>query len=153
MLLLSLLLDILIEYVKNVLTKSSIKKLFCQQPNANMVDGFDYLLDPLAKLFLLVYAEKVIPDQWRFVKIVPVHKKGSKQIIENYRLVENLCCTSKILERLILNRIAQIEMLNNVDNTGDQQHGFKKVRGTATAGRLLQFITTLIIFGMVCSPF
>ena len=35
-------------------------------------------------------------------------------------------------------------MLNNVDNTGDQQHGFKKGRGTATAGRLLQFITTLV---------
>ena len=52
-----------------------------------MVDGFEYLLDPLAKLFSLVYAKKVIPDQWRFMKIVPVHKKGNKQMIENYRPV------------------------------------------------------------------
>ena len=138
MLLLSLLLDILIEYVKNVLTKSSIKKLFCQQPNANMVDGFDYLLDPLAKLFLLVYAEKVIPDQWRFVKIVPVHKKGSKQMIENYRPVANLCCTSKIFERLILNRISKLESLNNTILAGEEQHGFTKGKSTATAGLLIQ---------------
>ena len=59
-------------------------------------------------------------------------------MIENYRPVANLCCTSKIFERLILNRIAQIESLNNVDITGNQQHGFKKGRGTATAGLLLQ---------------
>ena len=88
-----------------------------------MVDGFEYLLDPLAKLFFLVYSQKAIPDQWRFAKIVPVHKKGSKQLIENYRPVANLCCASKIFERLILNRIAQIEELNNVDITGNQQHG------------------------------
>ena len=35
----------------------------------------------------------VIPDQWRFAKIVPVHKKGSKQMIENYRPVSNLGST------------------------------------------------------------
>ena len=99
-----------------------------------MVDGFEYLLDPLAKLFTLVYAEKAIPDQGRFAKIVPVHKKGSKQLIDNYRPVANLCCASNIFERLILNRILQIEALNNVDLTGDQQHGFKKGRGMATAG-------------------
>ena len=91
-----------------------------------MVDGFEYLLDPLAKLFSLVYAQKAFPDQWGFAKIVPVHKKGSKQLIENYRPVANLCCASKIFERLILNRIAQIEELNNVDITGNQQLGFKK---------------------------
>ena len=95
-------------------------------------------MDPLAKLFSLVYAQKAIPDQWRFAKKFPVHKKGSKQLIENYRPVANLCGASKIFERLILNRIAQIEELNNVDITGNQQHGFKKGRGTATAGLLLQ---------------
>ena len=95
-------------------------------PQRILVDGFEYLLDPLAKLFSLVYSQKAIPDQWRFAKIVPVHKKGSKQLIENYRPVANLCCASKIFERLILNRIAQIEELNNVDITGNQQLGFKK---------------------------
>ena len=61
-------------------------------------------------------------------------------MIDNYRPVANLCSTSKIFERMILNRISEIESLNNVDITGNQQHGFKKGRGTASAGLLLQSI-------------
>ena len=71
-------------------------------------------------------------------KIVPVHKKGSKTEIENYRPVANLCSASNIFERLILNRIAKLEILNKIDITGNGQHGFKKGRGTVTAGLLLQ---------------
>ena len=59
-------------------------------------------------------------------------------MIDNYRPVANLCSTSKIFERMILNRISEIESLNNVDITGNQQHGFKKGRGTASTGLLLQ---------------
>ena len=81
---------------------------------------------------------KKIPEQWRLSKIVPVHKKGSKSEIENYRPVANLCSTSKIFERLILNRINQLEILNSVDLTGKEQHGFKKGRGTSSAGLQLQ---------------
>ena len=44
----------------------------------------------------------------------------------------------KVFERLILNRIGQLEILNKVDLTGKQQHGFKKAKGTCTAGLLLQ---------------
>ena len=71
-------------------------------------------------------------------KIIPVHKKGNKCVIENYRPVANLCSSSKIFEKLILNRISQLEIINKVDITGNGQHGFKKNRGTATAGLLLQ---------------
>ena len=80
----------------------------------------------------------VIPEQWRFSKIIPVHEKGGKHMIENYRPVSNLCSVSKVFERLILNRISQLETLNNIDLTGKEQHGFKKARGTCTAGLLLQ---------------
>ena len=59
-------------------------------------------------------------------------------MVENYRPVANLCSTSKIFEKLILNRISQLEILNNCDITGKGQHGFKKNRGTVTAGLQLQ---------------
>ena len=59
-------------------------------------------------------------------KIIPVHKKGPKNNIENYRPIATLCSTSKIFERLILNRILELEFSNKVDLTGKQQHGFKK---------------------------
>ena len=77
-------------------------------------------------------------EQWSYSKIIPVHKSGSKLMIENYRPVANLCSTSKIFERLILNRISQLELINDVDLSGRGQHGFKKGKCTATAGLLLQ---------------
>jgi hypothetical protein len=95
-------------------------------PQRVLVDGIEHLLQPFTKLFDLIYREKSIPEQWRISKIVPVHKKGSKQMIENYRPVANLCSASKVFERLILNRINQLETLANIDLTGKGQHGFKK---------------------------
>ena len=46
--------------------------------------------------------------------------------IENYRPIAGLCSASKIFERLILNRIRDLEFLNNVTLAGKQQHGFTK---------------------------
>ena len=75
---------------------------------------------------------------WLVSKIVPVHKKGSKTVIENYRPVANLCSVSKIFEKLILKRINDLEILNGISLAGKQQHGFQKNKSTLTAGLLLQ---------------
>ena len=47
---------------------------------------------------------------------------------------------SKIFERLILKRIAALELLHDVELVGSQQHGFRKGKSTATAGLTLQSI-------------
>ena len=75
-----------------------------------LVDGLEQLLDPLTDLFKLIYSEKVISDQWLVSRITPVHKKGNKSLIENYRPVANLCSVSKVFEKLILNRIYELEI-------------------------------------------
>ena len=56
-------------------------------PQRVLVDGLDQLLDPLSNLFEMIYCQKVIPGQWLVSKIIPVHKKGNKSHIENYRPV------------------------------------------------------------------
>ena len=94
-------------------------------PQKILLDGADQLEAPLSKLFNLIYSEKMIPDQWRIAKTIPVYKnKGDKKDIENYRPIANLCAASKIFEKLILKRILAIEKLNNADITGGNQHGF-----------------------------
>ena len=103
-----------------------------------MIDGISILINPLAKLFMLIYSTKLIPEQWLIAKITPIYKKGSKNQIENYRPVANLCSTSKIFERLILNRINKLEVLNAITLVGKQQHGFTQGKSTATAGLLVQ---------------
>jgi hypothetical protein len=86
------------------------------------------------------YSTGSIPEQWKISKIIPIHKKGNKSEIENYRPIANLCSTSKILEKLILKQIHYLESKNELDLTGKNQHGFKRNKSTATAGALLQSI-------------
>ena len=65
-------------------------------------------------------------------------KKGLKTDIENYRQIANLCSSSKVFEKLILKRLSNIELTNNVDLTGKQQHGFKRNKSTSTLTLQLQ---------------
>ena len=58
--------------------------------------------------------------------------------MSNYRPVANLCAATKIYERLILQRIQEIEEEENVDITGENQHGFKRKRSMTTAGLAIQ---------------
>ena len=59
-------------------------------------------------------------------KIIPIHKKVKKNDIVNYRPVANLNSGSKVFEKLILQRIQEIEDDSKVDLTGENQHGFKR---------------------------
>ena len=45
-------------------------------------------------------------------------QKGDKNNMKNYRPIANLCSMSKIFEKLIMQRIIEIEDLNQVDLTG-----------------------------------
>ena len=109
-------------------------------PQRILIEGSEILLPPIAKLFELIYEQKSIPQQWSISKIIPIHKKGPKTNIQNYRPIANLCAMTKVFEQLIINRIKEIEKLNKIDITGSSQHGFKQGRSTATAGLTIQSI-------------
>ena len=73
--------------------------------------------------------------------MVPIHKKGDKQIFKNYRPISLLPITGKILERLLYNRMFQFFTENNL--ISDNQPGFKpgdktKVNETIGSFRKLQ---------------
>ena len=115
--------------VKKCLDELSNKKCegFDRLPVCFIKDSKDIILDPLSSLFSKIYSTGQIPEQWKVSKIIPIFKKGSKNEIENYRPIANLCSASKIFERLILNQIHYLESTNKLDLTGKQQHGFKKI--------------------------
>ena len=47
------------------------------------------------------------PDLWKKSNICPIHKKGDKQIINNYRPVPLLPICGKIIKRLIFNYLLE----------------------------------------------
>ena len=124
------------ECIKNIKIKNC--EGYDRIPQRVLVDGYTILETPLGVLFEKIYNQKTIPQQWLISKITPIHKKGQKTPIENYRPIANLCSTSKIFERLILKRIQSIELANDVDITGKQQHGFKKCKSTTTLALQIQ---------------
>ena len=111
-------------------------------PQRILTEGINYLIEPMHKLFNLIYEHKKLPQQWLISKIIPIFKKGAKSEVENYRPIANLCSTTKIFEQLIIDRLREIETSNRCDLTGKPQHGFKQKRSTATAGLTLQSILT-----------
>ena len=126
--------------ILDVLSSIKIKNCegFDRIPQRILVDGADVLIHPLSNLFSKIYLQQKLPEQWLISKIIPIHKKGPKNHVENYRPIANLCSTSKIFERLILKRIQTIELENNIDLTGKQQHGFKKNKSTTTLALQIQ---------------
>ena len=76
-----------------------------------------------------------IPEEWKMAKVIPLLKKGDKELMSNYRPISNLCSISKLFEKIILNRINEYGMLD-----GEHQHGFRPKHGTATAILNLQRI-------------
>ena len=56
----------------------------------------------------------VFPLEWKKVNIVPVHKKGDKQSLKNYRPVSLLPVCDKMLERLIFNEMFRFLIEDNL---------------------------------------
>ena len=128
--------------VSNAMKSIKIKNCegYDRIPQRVLNEGMEILLQPTQKLFNLIYINKAIPEQWSISKIVPIFKKGSKNEIENYRPIANLCAMTKVYEQLIINRLREIEKNENCDLTGSSQHGFKQKRSTSTAGMTIQSI-------------
>ena len=80
------------------------------------------LVQPLSLIFRGCIDTGVYPDTWKKSNIVPVHKKGDKQIVNNYRPVSLLPICSKILEKIIFDSI--MRFLNENKLLSDAQSGF-----------------------------
>ena len=116
-------------------------------PQRILIDGISHLLRPLSQIFDKIYRTKLIPEQWLVAKVIPIFKKGNPNQIENYRPIANLCSTSKIFEKLILQRLHQIEIQNLIDLTNRSQHGFKKNHSTNSAALVLQSVLARALDG------
>ena len=63
------------------------------------------IVEPLSIIFNNCINQSMFPDIWKRLNICPIHKKGDKQIINNYRPVSLLLICGKIFERIISNSL------------------------------------------------
>ena len=81
--------------------------------------------------FNICVKQGYFPDELKLGRITPIHKKGSKKLVSNYRPVCNLSPFSKIFERVVYNRMLEFIDRNNIFSTS--QFGFRKEMGSETA--------------------
>ena len=99
----------------------------------------DLIAEPLVYLYNQSMLTGVFPNQLKHSKIIPIFKKGSKSLLENYRPISLLSSFSKILEKLVATRITVFFTKCNIFTP--QQFGFR--RGLSTADAVTSFINNL----------
>ena len=83
---------------------------------------------PLSIIYRLSYNTGNIPKDWKLANIVPVHKKGSKENIENYRPISLTSLVMKTFERLLKDEI----LIHTSDMLDSRQHGFLAKKSCTT---------------------
>ena len=83
----------------------------------NCREGIVY---PLAIIFRISYNMGQIPAEWKLANVVPVHKKGPKTAVENYRPISLTSLVMKVFEKIVRD-----ELLAKCRNRlNHNQHGF-----------------------------
>ena len=90
---------------------------------------------PLTHFINLSIISGVFPDQLKIARVIPLFKSGDKSSFTNYRPVSVLPAFSKILEKVIYNRL--LDYLNKHKILSDNQFGFRKHHSTEYALTLL----------------
>ena len=97
------------------------------------------LAKPLTMLFNQVYVTGCIPVEWKLALIVPVHKKGDKASVENYRPISLTCLIMKVFEKCIKSSL-YTECERFLD---PRQHGF--LNGKSCTTQMVPFIDNLAV--------
>jgi Reverse transcriptase (RNA-dependent DNA polymerase) len=86
------------------------------------------LSNPLRFIYNLSLKTSSFPNSWKCTKVTPIHKKGDKSLIENYRPVAIVSSPAKLME-IILHKYIYHHVKPFLI---DQQHGFRPARSTTT---------------------
>ena len=96
----------------------------------------DQIAPVLSRIFQKSYDSGILPSDWKDANIVPIYKKGDKQLPSNYRPVSLTSITCKVMQHIVHTNIMEHFDKNNI--LCDEQHGFKKKRSCET-----QLVTTI----------
>jgi Reverse transcriptase (RNA-dependent DNA polymerase) len=98
------------------------------------------LSNPLKHIFSLSFNTGIVPTQLKVAKVIPVFKGGDKSQMDNYRPISLLNTFSKVMEKIVHNRLSSFLNENNL--LSESQYGFRKEHSTIhPLTKFLNFIT------------
>ena len=84
-----------------------------------------------------IFVQHYLPQDWRVHLITPIFKSGDKTSVCNYRPISLLCTVSKVLEKLIYNKVISFVSVS----ISPSQFGFRP--NHSTTQQLLVFLSHL----------
>jgi len=81
------------------------------------------IVKPLIKIFRNCVEDGKFPSQWKKANVTPIHKKGDKSLISNYRPISVLPICSKLFEKMIYTVLYKYLCSNNILDIN--QSGFR----------------------------
>ena len=82
----------------------------------------DVLATPLSIVFNQSPSCGIFPDIMKLAEVIPLHKSGSKHLVDNYRLISLLMTISKILEKVVYTHV--YAFLDSTSQLYSSQYGF-----------------------------
>ena len=104
-------------------------------PNELLKYGGESLIQQLTKLTQKIFYQQRIPNEWRTSTTILMFKKGDKKLTSNYRGINLLSTSLKLLTKIITNKI------NGLISLQDEQQGFRSGRSCTDAVFVLRQIT------------
>ena len=74
---------------------------------------------------------ETFPHEWKTAKVAPLHKKGPRKLLDNYRPISVLPVISKIFEKILYEQLYECLVTGNL--LSKNQFGFKRFHSTASA--------------------
>ena len=90
-----------------------------------------YIIKPLAYIYNQSFLTGSIPDDLKVALVTPVFKANDREEFSNYRPISVFPCFSKILEKLMYNRLLKYLDQNNI--FFPSQYGFRRKHSTNIA--------------------
>ena len=102
--------------------------------------GAEFLVTPLTYMINTSIRTGKFPENWKIAKIVPLHKKGDRKEMKNFRPLSLLSVSGMILEKVIALQIEEYFEKNNL--LGSFQFGYR--RGKNSTSELLTLFDQLL---------
>jgi len=87
-----------------------------------------HLEKEVIELIKAVWRKGRIPKDWKTSVVVPLHKRGDKEVTGNYRGISLLCTAYKVYAEILRNRLEK--EAEEKDMIPESQAGFRKGRST-----------------------
>ena len=93
----------------------------------------------LENYFSNILSSGIYPDIWKQANVTPIHKKGSKQVVSNYRPISLLPICGKLFEKIIFKYLYNYLISNRLITSN--QSGF--CPGDSTINQLIDLVNDI----------